>query len=280
MFERALAMRGLYSYLQACLLHPALQEFQFERRTILAVLKHFEEERKSVVIDDNKKKINALQSDLNSSKEKAYALLRRYDFIRIVLDMDKRIVPSTQSFVNGLQLYRWNCGKTGATKKITELKAYNIVSFEPSYKAFELELQSPVTDGSSTLRQLLGGPSPRETLSFHTQSSGEILPPLPPPSPKGHKLSKSRPSEQGAEPEDPGTFMFCLTDHKPIYILGWSLSCYWPGGKPEPTIEVAHPTNHILSDHLSISIDNTRSTRWHCKVTFVIKSSYNFPDLL
>jgi len=281
MFDRARIMRSLYAYLQACLLHPALQEFPFDRRTIFAVLKHFEEQRKSVVEDDNKKKINALQRDLNSSKDKADALIRRYDFIRIVLDMDKDIVSHPPSVVNGLQFYRWDCGKTGAAKKLTALKAYNLVSFEPSYKAFELEWQSPVTDGSSTLRQLLGGPSLRDTMSFNTQSSDTVLPPLTPPSPKGLKrLSKPRLPEERPETEDPGTFTFCLKDHKPVYILGWSISCYWPEGKAEPTIEVDHPTNHIFSDRLSISIDNSRSTRWHCKVTFVIKSSYNFPDLL
>lgn len=283
MFDRARIMRGLYAYLQAAVIHPALQEFHSDRRTILAALKRFEEQRKSVVQtgrDGNKKNIDALQKDLYSSKNKADALIRRYDFTRLVLDMDKRIISHPPSLVNGMQLYRWDCGKTGAPKKLTELKAYNLVCFEPAYRAFELEWQSPVTDSSSTLPQWLGGPSPRANMSFTTQSSHDVLPPLPPPSPKSHRLWKPRPAEQRSEPEDPGTFTFCLKDHKPVYILGWSVSCYWPGGKPEPTIEVEHSTNHIFSDHLSISVDNSRSTRWHCKVTFVIKSSYNFPDLI
>ncbi|KAJ7462060.1 hypothetical protein FB451DRAFT_478327 [Mycena latifolia] len=286
MFAKARSMRDMYSYLQACLLHPALQEFSFDCRTIRAVLKRFEDQRKSIVqiVKDDKKakNVDALQKDLTSSKNKADVLIRRYDFIRIVTAMDKGIISHPPTLVNGLNLYRWDCGKTGATKKVTELKAYNLVSFQPDYKAFELEWQSPMTNGSSTLRKLLGSPSPRETMSFSTQNSSDVPPHFPfTASPKGNKLLKPRPAEQQLEgPDDPGTFTFILADHKPVYILGWSISCYWPEGKTEPTLEVDHPSNYILSDRLSISVDNSRSTRWHCKVTFVIRSSYNFPDLL
>lgn len=78
MFDRARIMRGLYAYLQAAVIHPALQEFHSDRRTILAALKRFEEQRKSVVQtgrDGNKKNIDALQKDLYSSKNKADALI-------------------------------------------------------------------------------------------------------------------------------------------------------------------------------------------------------------
>ncbi|KAJ6536752.1 hypothetical protein DFH09DRAFT_93187 [Mycena vulgaris] len=286
-FNRARLMRDMYAHLQACLLHPALQEFYVDCRNIRAVLKRFEDQRKSVVhVGKNEKttkNIDTLQKDLTSSKSKADAHIRRYDFIHIVATMDKSIVSHPPALANGLQFHRWDCGKTGGTKQSTELKAYNLVSFEPAaYKAFEAEWYSPITDGSSTLRQLLGGPSPRETMNFSIQSSADELPPSPfPPSPKGSKLLKLRPPTQQAEGTDnQGTFNFTLGDHKPVYILGWSLSCYWPEGKSEPTIEVNHPSNCIFSDRLSISVDNSRSTQWHCKVTFVIKSTYNFPDLL
>ncbi|KAJ6486443.1 hypothetical protein C8R47DRAFT_523013 [Mycena vitilis] len=284
MFDRARLMRGTYAYLQASLLHPALQEFPYNHRTINAVLKRFEDQRKSMVqiaTDDQRKKIDALQRDLTSSKDKADALIRRYDFIRIVSAMNKGIVSHPPTLVNGLHFYRWDCGKTGALKKVTELKEYNLVCFEPSYKAFELEWQSPVTDGAPALLNWLGLPSARENMTFDTRNSANILPPLPPPSSKGHKLSKVRHAERpSGGPPNTDTFSFCLADHKPVYILGWSISCYWPEGKAEPTIEVDHPSNHILSDRLSISVDTSRSTQWHCKVTFVIRSSNNFPDLL
>ncbi|KAJ7629594.1 hypothetical protein B0H17DRAFT_545680 [Mycena rosella] len=290
LFDRARAMRDMYADLQASLLHPALREFHSDCRTIRAVLKRFEDQRKSILQigkDDKKaKNIDALQRDLTSSKNKAMWLIRRYEFIRIVMDMDKNIISHPPALVDGLHFYQWDCGKTGATRKVTELKAYNLVAFEMSHKAFELEWQSPVTNGSSALRHLLGGPSPRETMAFSTQSSAAVLPPSPsPPSPKGGpgKLLKLRPpgpQPEGTDDSDPGTFTFTLTDHQPVYILGWSMSCYWPEGKAAPTIEVDHPSNYIFSDRLSISVDNSRSTRWHCKVTFVIQSSYKFPDLL
>ncbi|KAJ7506612.1 hypothetical protein B0H11DRAFT_237347 [Mycena galericulata] len=289
MFKRASLMRVMYTHLQACLLHPALQEFYFDCRTIRAVLKRFEDQRRSIVQvsndDKRAKSVDTLQRDLAKSKDKADALIRRYDFIRIVTRMDKGIVSHPPTLVNGLYFYRWDCGKTGAAKKVTELKAYNLVSFEPgAYRAFELEWQSPVTNGSSTLRQLLNITTPREDITFDTQSSGDVLPaPPPPPSPRSKLVKPRSPVQQpDGTPEDPGVFHFRLTDHKPVYILGWTLSCYWPEGKgkSEPTIEVDHPTNCILSDRLVVSVDNSRSARWHCKVTFVIKSSYNFPDLL
>ncbi|KAJ7102675.1 hypothetical protein C8R43DRAFT_232538 [Mycena crocata] len=286
LFDRTHLMRGIYAHLQACLLHPALNEFHRDCRNIRAVLKRFDDQRKTIlhVVKDDKqaKSIDTLQRDLTSAKNKADGLIRRYELIHIVREMDKGIFSHPPTLANGLLFYRWDCGKTGATKKVTELKAYNLVSFEPSYKAFELEWQSPLTDGSSTLRQWFGGPVPRENMTFNTQSSTDSLPPSPfPSSPKGNKLLKLRPAGQRFEAtDDPGILTFCLRDHGPVYILGWSLSCYWPDAKSEPTIEVDHPSNHILSDRLAISVDNSRPTRWHCKVTFGIKSSYNFPDLL
>ncbi|KAJ7205306.1 hypothetical protein GGX14DRAFT_569056 [Mycena pura] len=292
MFDRARAMRVVYAYIQACLLHPALQLFASDGRKTRAVLKRFEDQRKSIVQtakDDEKaaKSIDALERDLASSKERADVMIRRYNFIRTVKGMDKGIVARPPTVVNGLYYYQWDCGKTGAAKKSSELKAYDLVHFELGYKAFELAWQSPMTDGSSTFRQLgalLGGASPRETMTFTVQSSDTVLPPPPfAPARKDHKLAKPRPAvrQQPAGTQDLGTFSFCLTDHKPVCILGWSISCYWPdGGKSEPTIEVDHESHYIFSDRLSISVDNSRPTRWHCKVTFVIKSSYNFPDLL
>ncbi|KAJ7044877.1 hypothetical protein C8F04DRAFT_1250124 [Mycena alexandri] len=286
MFEKARAMRSLYTYIQASLLHPALQEFHWDRRTSTAVLKRFEDQQKFLLptgkIDKKTKDIDTLHRDLTTKKNKAHALIQRYDFIRLVVEMDKSIVAHQPTPVNGQQFYRWDCGKTGASKKLTELKAYNLVSFGP-YRAFELEWQSPVTDVSSALPQWLGGSSPRATMTFTTRGSDDSFPPPPRPPTPPSRLFKSRSPAQerdGAGDSDSETFAFCLIDHQPVYILGWSMSCYWPEGKSKPTIEVDAPSNHIFSDRLSISVDASRSTRWFCRVTFVLKSSYNFPDLL
>lgn len=290
MFDKASLMRGMHTYLRVCLQHPALKEFHSECARIRAALERFENQRASVLQigkDDKKAKdIDTLQRDLAKSKGTADALIRRYDLIRIVTRMDKGIDSRPPILVDGLYFYRWDCGKTGATKKLTELKAYNLVSFEPgAYKAFELEWQSPVTEGSSTLHNFklstFGGTTPREKITFQTQSSGEVLPRPPPPPSPSKKLLKLPPPGQQPEAKDPGVFDFRLTDHQPVYILGWTLSCYWPEGpgKSEPTIEVDHPTNHIFSDRFVVSVDNSRSARWHCKVIFVIQSAYNFPDL-
>ncbi|KAJ7167718.1 hypothetical protein C8R46DRAFT_1093899 [Mycena filopes] len=281
MFEKARDMRSLYAFVQAALLHPALQEFHWDRRTSNAVLKRFEDQQKSLVRKDNKKakEIDALHGELARKRNKANALILRYELIRLVVEMDKGITAHPPKPVKGLQLYRWECGKAGAPKKITELKAYNLVTFGP-YKAFELEWQSPLTDFSAAFPQWLGGSKPRATMTFTTRESDDSLPPLPRPPTPPSSLFRARvpaPRPDGAKGRE--TFEFCLADHQPVYVLGWEVVCYWDG-KSEPTIEVDHHSNYIFSDRLSISVDGSRSTQWTVKVTFVVQSSYKFPDLM
>ncbi|KAF7302235.1 FHA domain-containing protein [Mycena indigotica] len=271
MFKKAQAMRNIYTYLQSCLLHPALQPFPSDNRKIRAVHKRFEEKRRTIIqLTQNDKRtaedIESLEKELKALKEKADALITRYNFICQVTKMDKGIVAHPPTVVDGQSLYRWDCGKTGALQKLAELEAYNLICFERNYKAYELEWQSPMTDEPSALRQLFKGVIPRETLSFTAQNTTNPLPPSP--LPKSKKLPK--------QDQDPGTFAFCLHNHKPILVLGWSVSCYWPDAKTAPTIEVDHPANYIFADQLRVSIDCSRATRWWCKVTFVVKSSYDF----
>ncbi|KAJ7054971.1 hypothetical protein C8F01DRAFT_467053 [Mycena amicta] len=289
-FNKARSMRNIYNYLQTCLLHPALQPFAFESRKIRAVHQRFEEQRSAIVrlANDDKrtaKDIESLEKDLKTWKEKADAYIKRYDFICAVTKMDKGIVAQPPTVVDRQLFCRWDCGKTGALKTLDELESYKLITFENNYKAFELEWQSPMTDEPSTLRQLFKGTVPRETMSFTAQNTAPPLPPSPfMPAPKSKRLAKPRPEQsslasQEQEHDDPGTFAFSLHNHKPILVLGWSISCYWPDHKTPPTIEVEHPNNCIFADQLRVSVDCSRATRWWCKVTFVIKSSYNFSDV-
>ncbi|KAJ7739867.1 hypothetical protein B0H16DRAFT_61047 [Mycena metata] len=187
LFEKVRAMRSLSAYVQASLLHPALHEFHWDRRTSTAVLKRFEDQQKFLLstgkINKQTENIDTLHRDLTTKKNKADALILRYDFIRLVVKMDKNIVAHQPASVNGQHFYRWDCGKTGASKKLAELKkGYNLISFGP-YKAFELEWQSPVTDVSPAVPQWLGGSSPRATMTFTTRGS---LRSFPPPSPSAN----------------------------------------------------------------------------------------------
>ncbi|KAF7332626.1 F-box domain-containing protein [Mycena kentingensis (nom. inval.)] len=224
MFDKANAMRSIYAYLERCLLHPALQPFAFESRKIRAVRQRFKEQRAAIVhlVSDDKrtaKDIKELEKELKQWKEKADALITRYNFISAVTRMDKGIVEHPPVPVDGQLFYRWDCGKTGALKKLSELKAYNLIQFENNYKAFELEWQTPMTDKPSLWHKILKDEVPRQTLSFTAQAAANALPPSPFSSSPKPKLHKPRP-ENLAPPEDAGTFAYLLTNHKQIMVLG------------------------------------------------------------
>lgn len=57
-------------------------------------------------------------------------------------------------------------------------------------------------------------------------------------------------------------------------IVGWTLSCEW-NGKKAPAITVISKDNGIFGDELSVEVDS--SVSWHCKVTLIEESDYNFP---
>ncbi|KAK7446310.1 hypothetical protein VKT23_014516 [Stygiomarasmius scandens] len=291
MFDKAHAMRGIYAYLQACLLHPALKMFPWNSRSIRSACSRFEAQRRNLVqilTDDQKnksyfKKTEPLYKELDGAKAKADSLIRRFDLINVVKDMNKEI--RCRSFAeNGAHRYLWACGKTGGRKKV-ELKEYNLVSFDSEgYKAYELEWTTPKTkkSGTGALLQVLGS-HPIQTLTFHTRSSSDPVPLL-----LAHSLSNTSKLRKapvspatGKEKDLSATFQYCLMNHEPILILGWSLSCYWPDKKKEPVLELNDdPNNFILSDHLDFSVDASEAIHWHCTVTFVIKSAHNFPGLL
>ncbi|KAJ7044875.1 hypothetical protein C8F04DRAFT_914599, partial [Mycena alexandri] len=220
--------------------------------------------------DEKAKRIDALQRDLCSSKNTAECLIQRYDFIRTVMD-DTEIIthaPVPLPF-DDLELHRWECGKTGGTKKGggPQTKSSDLVCFGGSHEAFESEWPSPSIPGSRLGRKLRGN------MTFSTRYDHDV--PVRPPE-RQPKFWRSSP-----EPPTDGTaFDYCLANHEPIYILGWHISCYWPRNSGRPTIQVPdHSLNHILSNQLTISVDKSKPTRWHCKVTWVTQSSHNFPQL-
>ncbi|THV03102.1 hypothetical protein K435DRAFT_962632 [Dendrothele bispora CBS 962.96] len=266
MFEKAHTMRQIYSYLQACLLHPAFKTFFWRSRSIHSALTNFEKKRRNLVpimkdgdnTRDFRTKFDPLYKELNAANEKAYTLIRRFNFINLVKDMNKDIE---------------------GREKFSKLQEYKLVSFDSeNYKAYELKWESPLTSGTGALLRAFG-PPPRQVISFQTKA--DRAPPLvntPDPSPS--RLHKNPPASVANQEKESATFNYCLENHEPVLILGWSIWCYWPEKRKEPALEVNGSDNCILLDHLELSVDDSVATRWHCTVTFVIKSAHNFPGLL
>ena len=70
-----------------------------------------------------------------------------------------------------------------------------------------------------------------------------------------------------------------LLDGGKIFILGWTLSCRRWGGRKSPEIHVKEANNGILAEHLTITLPKSKG-EWHCKVLFVLRNDYDFPDLI
>ncbi|KAF7352331.1 FHA domain-containing protein [Mycena venus] len=314
-FERARVMRHTYAYLRdCCLLHPALDGFRHDLRAIREVLERFRKLERYLVLAANgsekAKDVDALMQDLHSRKKRADMLIERYDFIRKIMEMDTRILRAPTNYDKTMPYYRWHCGKTDEvmdnespsrkqtideSSELAKSNPFLDKSFGQCHEVFQFRWTTPETTGGSIIS------SPPKNITFSTRR--DTLPPLPPLKKRSLQtyrdavgwLRRTRripeqPSINGKTeallntPGQPNgiatdlTFHPCLSNHKPVYILGWTLSCYWPVQGTVPDIRVKHRS--ILSDRLTISVPNTRPAQWHCTVFYVRQSEYNFSDLL
>ncbi|KAJ6515351.1 hypothetical protein C8R45DRAFT_206627 [Mycena sanguinolenta] len=288
-FETARAMRNMFVHLQDRRLHPALKEFPHDRDAIDEVLENFKKLQKHIVHagnDRKEKSVESLNRDLQSRKKRTDMLIERYGFIRTIMDTNPRIISHFPDHVNDRYLYRWQCGKTYGTEKDldTESNATSTApildtSFGKCHEIFRFQWTTPETNPTILSH------SPQE-VTFSTSHGNR--PPFPQQKPKSHSFWRRRTkadAEQLSQNEaiqltkSKTTFYYCMPNQKPVYILGWSLSCYWPKRDPMPRIDVEHRSKHILSDRLTISVDNACPTEWHCTVFYVEQSEYNFSDL-
>ncbi|KAJ7886707.1 hypothetical protein B0H13DRAFT_895614 [Mycena leptocephala] len=247
------------------------------------------------------KEVDALSHDLLSQKKRADELIERYDFIRNIMNMPKTIISGSPPHC------RWRCGKTGGTMEEHEPASEYMSeankdglnwmqtggttndrgstsrpvldkSFGQSHEIFRVQWTTPQTSRGSIFLS-----SPRQNITFCTR---EDMPgPSPPPGDKRTSSFSRNPGQHRNETAErgtvqPNTFDLCLPNHKPAYVVGWSISCHWPGtGSTMPSMDVDHPSKYILSDRLTIPLDRSRSAQWQCTVFYVKQSEYNFPDL-
>ncbi|KAF8214124.1 hypothetical protein K438DRAFT_997467 [Mycena galopus ATCC 62051] len=310
-------MRDTFAHLRDCCRpHPALKEYRQDLHTLDDVLERFKKLQKYLVHAANDMEKKGLMQDLQSRRKRVDMLIERYDFIRTVLDMDTSIVSHPPQLVNGRYLYRWHCGKTGGPEggHSAQTGPFHDPSFGQCHEVFGFRWTSPKTSG----RTILGLPRPPQDITFSTsvgnhppspqvkarawslrrnalRATATIRLPLGRPAGVGTELrnlpnetEKSNVMERahgqtasgGVESNRGVTFDYYMPNQKPVYILGWTISCYWPKRDPRPSINVDHHSKHILSDRLAVSVDNAYPAQWHCTVYFVKQSEYNFSDLL
>ncbi|KAE9404710.1 hypothetical protein BT96DRAFT_916600 [Gymnopus androsaceus JB14] len=264
-------MRDIYFELLTYLFHPALQSDSYTKdaERVSSVTRSFEQKRKNLIRNLNlDRKVKRLEdteiyAELSQAKDKAEALMRRYEFIRGVKNMSREWSCLNPAGVGGSdtkQYFVWECGKVGGKFK-KKMAQYNLVSFGAGFEAYEAEWESPVTTLPSPLRKAFWRPRPPPHMNFVRSDSDPELD-----------------TSTGG-----GSYNFRLTGGK-VYVIGWKLSCVWDGVSRKPeTAPVIHlddgDDNFILSDRFSVRLDTSRPTSWHCWVTFVFQSSYRFPDL-
>ncbi|KAK7062226.1 FHA domain-containing protein [Favolaschia claudopus] len=315
-FERARVMRKLFIHLRdCCRSHPALENYPHDLRAIDDVLDRFKLTQKYLVLSGNigESTIDELCRELQTWEKQACTIIERHSFIRSVMDMDTSIVSHPPEPVDEKYLHRWQCGRITGDKGPSGTQAIDNEattasslsgplldkSFGQCQEVFQLQWTTPNTNARTIF------PPPAQEITFSTRDG--VRPRVPSPElkrPSG-KATKQPVVESvnavaaesiTADPlpqllmpvndihSSPNTHTRVFdyyVNHKPVYVLGWTLSCYWPKRQPSPQVQaVYHQSKHILADRLAILVDTTCRARWHCTVFFVKQSEYNFPDLL
>ncbi|KAF8829952.1 hypothetical protein HHX47_DHR2000189 [Lentinula edodes] len=271
-FAKIHEMRELYFDLQTYLEHPAFQSEFYTRdaERVRSAIRAFDKKRKNLVrnlkLDRKQKRLQdtELYAQIAEAKIKAEALMRRHEFIAGVKALSRKAPRSSNLGTKDSLSFFWECGKTGGRVK-KKMRYYTEVTFGPGFDAYEAEWESPlVTPLNPFMKKFIRSEHP-EQMNFVRIDPEEV------------DGKKGRLEEEG---DDREFFNFRLAGGK-VYVIGWTLSCVWDGkAEPGPVIQLDDgESNFILSDRFSVKLDTSRPGRWHCKVTFVFQSSYNFPDL-
>ncbi|KAF9270876.1 hypothetical protein L218DRAFT_63219 [Marasmius fiardii PR-910] len=285
-FAKAREMREFYAHLQAFLIHPALRNFKSDRNNINKALKSFELARRTLFLRPSRSKSEpdheSIYKELKGLIDRSAILDSRYEFIRTVKNMDcsiRSFVPTGNSCT-----YKWECGKTGG--KVTDnVCGFKVMEYGSGYKAYEVTWSASVTalsKGRMLLKKLqVGGGGDAQYMEFRVIPTKEVPSPPVIPRIKGHGIFAVpyNGSSGDNEIDDGERFLYRMVGG-PVFIIGWTLACEWEGSHDNrPLIKVPGEKNFILSDHASICLDMSKSSRWTCQVTFVFQCSFNFPDL-
>ncbi|KAJ7620571.1 hypothetical protein DFH06DRAFT_67404 [Mycena polygramma] len=265
-FQRAGSMRKTYAHLRDyCCPHPALKKYPDDRRIINKVLLRFVDLQKSLVKaapgSKEEKAVKSLEKDLENQTQRAETIIERYHFIRNIVDMDKdvRSGPPDYGNNNGAPYYSWECGKTGTAVEHPESDPFPFLDkyFGEAHKIFQYQWTATARRESFFSRLGSAFSAPQD-ITFRTRETKHL--PLPP---HGIPARQSKWSET-------------LPNQKPVYIVGWSMGCY---NATPPSVSANHPSNHILSDHLTLQVRKAAPVNWNCTVFYVEQSEYNFPEL-
>ncbi|KAL0954734.1 hypothetical protein HGRIS_003687 [Hohenbuehelia grisea] len=262
-FDDVYRMRQIYSKLQVALVHPALQEYRAARRAIQSSMEEFSNKRLVILRDTtwNEKRRAEILSQLREAQSSADNLRWRYNFILNVRRSSRKIECRRQA--DGR--YKWECGIMGIAEGRLTLNSKRTVTLPNMKKAFEVDWTSPPTKRSILGSFFAGEPQAMELLTEPAVSATVYA------GPSGRSIPPRQPESFDS------TFTRRLVDVK-MYIVGWTLSCQWNEKKP-PEIKVVSKDNGLLKSGLKIELDNSATTTWHCRVTYVLHDKYNFPDL-
>ncbi|KAK7054033.1 FHA domain-containing protein [Favolaschia claudopus] len=313
-FDRARVMRELFVYLQDyCRPHPALKYFEDELKAITDVIERFTRMQESLVRLGHLPgtAIDALKHDLIASKKQASMIIERHDYLRSIKDMDTKIFPALPEQADHLYFHQWHCGMTKGAKgqsatptmaggpvTTSSLKPALDKSFDQRHRVYQLQWKTSETSGRAILhrppqnitfstRVESRPPPPRMSssrLRFWRRQGTALMQPVVESEAAGSTAMEQRPQLPATpngisfSPSPSTGFDHCI-NHAPVYIIGWTLACYWPK-QTVPRVQSVDHESSILADRLALSVDKSYRTQWHCAVFFVKQSDYNFPDLL
>ncbi|KAJ3965853.1 hypothetical protein EV361DRAFT_617252 [Lentinula raphanica] len=269
-FSKIHELRDAYQDLQMYLKHPALQteHYTWDVNAVRSAIRAFENKRKNLVrnlkLEPRPKRLQdtELYTQVLDAKIKAETLIRRHEFIAGVKGMSRKVSRSSNLGTKGSLIFSWECGKVGGRLK-KKWRNYSEVTFGPGYDANEVEWETPLVNPLNPVVKKLFQPEYPDQMNFILIDPDEV---------NGKKCRRL------GEGEDK-FFNYRLSGYK-VYVIGWTLSCTWDGkAEPGPVIQLDDGDNFILSDRFSVRLDTSRRTSWHCRVTYVLQSRNQFPDL-
>ncbi|KAJ3800629.1 hypothetical protein GGU11DRAFT_372615 [Lentinula aff. detonsa] len=270
-FAKIHEMRDIYDDLQTYLEHPAFQAEYYIRdaERVRSAIRAFEKKRKNLVrnlkLDRKSKRLQDtdLYAQIAEAKNKAEALMKRHEFIAGVKAMPRKVSRTSNLGAKDSLIFFWEGGKVGGRLK-KKMKHYSEVTFGPGFDAYEAEWESPLVTPLNPFMKKFSRSDHPDQMNFIRIDPEEV---------NGEK-------GRVGDGNDKEFFNFRLAGGK-VYVIGWTLSCIWDGkAEPGPVIQLDDGENNfMLSDRLSVKLDTSRPTKWHCRITFVFQSKYMFPDL-
>lgn len=196
------------------------------------------------------------RTELADARSEVENALRLYAFISEVSSLEGRMIAPSEGYKHE---ERWRCGKISGVNTPSSEDTVHKVKLDGDIPALEAVFLRPLKAPRHLQPLLPNIIGPSEIFINFRPSGSQIA---------SHQMA----TIVTPQPLDVWkTFEF--RSHRPILIVGWSLSC----GKAKKKTTVVENSGGIMDHFLTLKITESPKgdEQWHCRVTFVYKDEYS-----